>query len=879
MTPERYEQVFQICNDALQVEADKRAAFLDRACDGNASLRREVEALLANEGRAESFLNAPALAVAAELAAEGLIWEKTTLPSNDRQSNDAYSSPPETRVEPFAPGLILDGRYVIEKELEQGGIGVVYLAHDRKLRNRVVIKTLMERTRAKSERKWIEEKFRQEIEVMARINHPGVVGALDVGALPDGRTYLVMQYIPGPSLRAAMDTGQMDLARVGGLIRQLGQALAAVHERNVIHRDLKPENIMLQQSGGAEYAKIIDFGIAKVRAELSVTDEQNTISVGTPAYMAPEQLRGRPVTASDVYALGVIAYEMLTGRRPFATDNLLELAQRQREGDLPKPRRLRPELPAAAEAVILRALAFDPRHRYYNAREFGDDLARALTVEEEKSQPPELELAHVLFTDLVGYSRLPIDEQTRLLQQLQEVVSATPSFRQAQESRRLLHLPTGDGMALVFFDNPLAPAQCAVEIARTLKSRSGIELRMGVHTGPVRRLADINQNLNIAGGGVNMAQRVMDCGEAGHIMLSKTVADTLSRLSEWADYLQDWGEQTVKHGVKLHLFNLYTGEAGNPTPPEKLRSQRAKPSQSAAPNPLWLILSILFLALTVGLAAVIARRFLGDAPDITGISITLSLGLLCLLVGSAFTRNGRQWVEHGFFRFGLKLTFQGKWQMAFTLAGALIVSAFYFSLPTIARVYNQRAIEFQQAGDLSTALKSYERAVSLNPGYAVAHYNLASAYEDVEAFDEALAEYQTAIRADPKFYFAHNNLARLYLLRRKDHASALNILNSALDLRPKEAQVKYSLYKNRGWAHLGLGYYDLAVADLRESLNWRQDGAAAHCLMAQALEAQRKEAAARPEWEACLGYAAGEADVEASWLSLARKRLEQGEQK
>lgn len=879
MTPERYKEVFQICDDALQVEADKRAAFLDRACDGDASLRREVERLLANEGRVESFLDAPALAVAAEQAAEELSGEKTTIPPNDRQSDDAYSSPPETRVKPFAPGLILDGRYVIEKELEEGGIGVVYLAHDLKLRNRVVIKTLMERTRAKSERNWIEEKFRQEIEVMARINHPGVVGALDVGASPDGRTYLVMQYIPGPSLRVAIAAGKMDLARVGGLIRQLGQALAAVHERKVIHRDLKPENILLQQSGGAEYAKIIDFGIAKVRAELSAADEQNTIITGTPAYMAPEQLRGRPVTASDVYALGVIAYEMLTGRRPFATDNLIELAQRQLEGDFPRPRRLRPELPAAAEAVILRALAFDQRHRYYNAQEFGDDLARALTVEEKMTRPPELELAHVLFTDLVGYSKLPIDEQTRLLQQLQEVASATPSFRQAQEGRRLLRFPTGDGMALVFFDDPLAPARCAVEIARAIRSRSEIELRMGVHTGPVRRFADINQNLNIAGGGVNMARRVMDCGEAGHILLSKTMADTLSQLSEWADHLQDWGEQTDKRGVKLHLFNLYTSEAGNPTLPEKLRPRRAKMSQSAAPNPLWLILSILFLALTVGLAAVIARRFLGGAPDITSVSITLLLGLLCLLVGSAFTRNGQQWVEQGFFRFGLKLTFHGKWQMVFTLAGALIVSAFYFSLPTIARAYNERAIEFQQTGDLSTALKSYERAVNLNPRYAVAHYNLASAYEDVEAFDEALAEYQTAVRADPKFYFAHNNLARLYLLRRKDHASALNILNAALDLRPKETQVKYSLYKNRGWAHLGLGYYDQAVADLRESLNWRQDGAAAHCLLAQALEAQRKETTARPEWEACLGYAAGEADVEASWLSLARKRVEQGEKK
>jgi serine/threonine protein kinase/Tfp pilus assembly protein PilF len=879
MESERWRQIQSLYYAALERDAAEHAAFLIEACAGDDELRREVESLLAAHEQAEGFMDTPALEVAAELVAEGLGGEKTTLPPNYRQSNVANSSPPETRVEAFAPGVILDGRYEIEKELEQGGIGVVYLAHDRKLRNRVVIKTLIEKTRAKSERKWIEDKFRQEIEVVARINHPGVVGALDVGALPDGRTYLVMQYIPGPSLRAVIATGQMDLARVGGLMRQLGQALAAVHERNVIHRDLKPENILLQQSGGAEYAKIIDFGVAKVRAELSVTDEQNTVSIGTPAYMAPEQLHGHPVTASDIYALSVIAYEMLTGRRPFATDNLLELAQRQRENDFPKPRQLRPELPAAAEAVIMRALAFDHRHRYYDAREFGDELARALTAEEKKIQPPELELAHVLFTDLVGYSKLSIDEQARILQQLQEAASATSSFRQAQESQRLLRLPTGDGMALVFFDDPLAPARCAIEIARAIKSRSEIGLRMGVHTGPVRRFADINQNLNIAGGGINMAQRVMDCGEAGHILLSKTVADTMSQLSEWAEYLQDWGEQAVKHGVKLHLFNLYTGEAGNPTLPEKLRSRPAKTSQSAAPNPLWLILSILFLALTVGLAVMIARRFLGNAPDVTGISITLSLGLLCLSVGSAFTQNGQQWVEHGFFRFGLKLTFQGKWRMVFTLAGALIVSAFYFLLPTIAGAYNERAIEFQQAGDLSAALKCYERAVNLNPGYAVAHYNLASAYEDVEAFDEALAEYQTAMRADPKFYFAYNNLARLYLLRRKDHASALNIINAALGLKPQEPQVKYSLFKNRGWAHFGLGLYDRAVADLRESLNWRQDGAAAHCLLAQALEAQMEEAAARPEWEACLGYAVGEADVEASWLSLARERLERGGKK
>jgi len=150
MTPERYEQVCQICYDALELEASQRADFLDRACASDESLRREVEAMLANEGRAESFLDAPAFEIAAGQAAEGLGAEKTTLPFDDRRSNDTNTSPPETRVEPFAPGMILDGRYVIEKELDQGGIGVIYLSQDRKLRNRVVIKTLIEQSRAKS---------------------------------------------------------------------------------------------------------------------------------------------------------------------------------------------------------------------------------------------------------------------------------------------------------------------------------------------------------------------------------------------------------------------------------------------------------------------------------------------------------------------------------------------------------------------------------------------------------------------------------------------------------------------------------------------------------------------------------------------------------
>ena len=183
----------------------------------------------------------------------------------------------------------------------------------------------------------------------------------------------------------------------------------------------------------------------------------------------------------------------------------------------------------------------------------------------------QLELAHILFTDIVGYSKLPIDGQQRILQRLQKLVEQTKEFKQARAANQLITLPTGDGMALVFFTHPLAAVHCAVDLARKLKAAPEIRLRMGVHTGPVLRFADINRNLNVSGGGINMAQRVMDCGDAGHILLSRNVADVLLQLSEWEAHLSDWGEQKVKHDVLVHIFNLYTVDVGCAELPFKLR--------------------------------------------------------------------------------------------------------------------------------------------------------------------------------------------------------------------------------------------------------------------------------------------------------------------
>lgn len=283
-------------------------------------------------------------------------------------------------------GQILDGRYLIERLLGQGGVGAVYLAHDRKLHDKsVVVKVLLEKSLQNA---WVVQKFQQEKEALTRVDHPGVVGILDTGELPDQKPYIVMQYIDGIPLRDAIKAKPegMDLERAASIIKQSGAALGAVHQKKIYHRDLKPENIMLQAlSRGHEQVKIVDFGVARVKGSaIAPSTVTGAATAGTIVYMSPEQLRGEKVTAaSDIYSLAVIAYEMVTGRRPFNPDTTAHLAEMQRHGVRAKPTDLRPRLPEEAQAIMLKALAFDPHARDQNAAEFGEALARALMNEDE----------------------------------------------------------------------------------------------------------------------------------------------------------------------------------------------------------------------------------------------------------------------------------------------------------------------------------------------------------------------------------------------------------------------------------------------------------------------------------------------------------------
>ena len=192
-----------------------------------------------------------------------------------------------------------------------------------------------------------------------------------------------------------------------------------------------------------------------------------------------------------------------------------------------------------------------------------------------------LEIAHVLFIDTVGYSKLSINEQRAVVDELTQMVRGTEQFQKAEASERLIKISTGDGMALVFYTSPEAPVRCAMELSRALKNHPKLRVRMGIHSGPVSGVIDVTGRTNLAGAGINTAQRVMNCGDAGHILLSKHVAEDLEEYDEWRPLLHDLGECEVKHGARISLANLYTEELGNPAVPEKLKAARAAAAAAA----------------------------------------------------------------------------------------------------------------------------------------------------------------------------------------------------------------------------------------------------------------------------------------------------------
>src|SRR5678815_117782 len=362
-----WDRIQEIYYSTLPMPKSERSAFIASACDEDPFLVREVTSLLTADDSSAGFLESSAFELGLKIISSDRANKSTIV-------NGATDS---------LIGTTIDHKYLVERVLGHGGMGKVYLARDLTLHHRaVVIKVLLE---ASVKDDYVVRKFRQEIEALSRIDHPGVVNVLGAGELPDGKPYIVMQYVNGVTLRSQIPVEGMELERAAVILKQIGAALEHVHEQKIFHRDLKPDNIMLQSLKGEEHVKVVDFGIAKVKDSVVAPSTVDKVPVGTVLYMSPEQLRGgeRITAASDIYSMGVISYEMVTGRRPFSPTSAPQLLELHRAGVRVKPIDLRNELSTQAQAIILRALSFDCEDRYQSAAEFGDSLARALLNEEE----------------------------------------------------------------------------------------------------------------------------------------------------------------------------------------------------------------------------------------------------------------------------------------------------------------------------------------------------------------------------------------------------------------------------------------------------------------------------------------------------------------
>jgi len=519
----------------------------------------------------------------------------------------------------FQAGDVI-GDYEVVGNLGAGGMGEVYKVRNT-LSDRVeAMKVLLPQSVGSPEQA---ERFLREIRLQAALDHPNIA-ALRTALRHGDQFVMIVELVEGTSLQALLEQRPLTIPEAASYFAQALAGLEYAHSKGVIHRDIKPGNILLSRNGTV---KLSDFGIARL-AQSAGNDRKLTVSgttMGSIYYMSPEQVTASSELdfRSDIYSLGITLYESVTGKRPFQADaEYAILSAHVNQAPVP-PSELDPAIPPELDQVILKAMAKQPSDRFPSAAAFREALLKVPGASQQASTPQplstgeitpretvvlpatprpsgsrtatkgEMEMAYVLFMDIVGYSKLKMDQQSERIQSLVEIVRNTAAYQRAHQSNQIISLPTGDGMALVFFQNLMLPVQCAMEVARVLKSRPDMPLRMGVNTGPVYRIADINTNLNVAGGGINMAQRVMDCGDSGHILLSKRVADDLGELSDWAGHLTDLGECEVKHGVKVHLVNLFTGEVGNPELPAKVAKAKgvavaeAPPpvEMSAAPQP------------------------------------------------------------------------------------------------------------------------------------------------------------------------------------------------------------------------------------------------------------------------------------------------------
>src|SRR6184192_2842164 len=488
----------------------------------------------------------------------------------------------------------------------------------------------------------------------------------------------------------------------------------------------------------------------------------------------------------------------------------------------------------------------------------------------EHSSEVKFEIGHVLFIDIVGYSKLLINEQSEQIQKLKEIVRGTEQFRLAEAEGKLVRLPTGDGAALVFRTNVEAPPLCALEIDKALKSHPKLRLRMGIHSGPVNEVTDLNEQANLAGAGINIAQRVMDCGDAGHILVSKRVADDLEHYSRWRSLLHDLGECEVRHGLRISLLNLYGDEAGNPELPEKFRQAKAEMAPGAAPAKSVAVLPFVNMSadkndeylsdgMTEELINALARvpglrvpgrsssfAFKGKNEDDIFRKVGEQLHVNAVLEGSVRKAGDKLRITAQLINVadGYHLwseDYDGDVRDIFTFQSNVaqrVVEALQIKLgveaaralakkptenPEAHRLYLLGRYEFGKYSEAgwTSSIRYYEQALKLDPNYALAYCGLADtcAYMGgvVMPSKEAVAKEkefaQRALELDPELPEAHLSLACAFG-GVFDWRNAQIDFDRAIELNPNLAWA-YEIY---AWFLGGLGRLDEAIAKDKKAI-------------------------------------------------------------
>jgi len=483
----------------------------------------------------------------------------------------------------------------------------------------------------------------------------------------------------------------------------------------------------------------------------------------------------------------------------------------------------------------------------------------------------KFEIGHVLFIDIVGYSKLLIHQQLEYLEKLREVARATETFRTAQREGKLTRLPTGDGGALVFHTSPETPVKCAMEIARELKKHRELRVRMGIHSGPVKEVTDLSEQGNIAGAGINIAQRVMDCGDAGHILVSKRVADDLENYAQWRPLLHDLGTCEVKHGISLALFNLYSDEIGNPEQPKKFRMDERKidlvtptvPRKSIAVLPFENLSEdkanvyfadgiqeeILTRLSRIGDLKVISRtstqRFKNTAEQIP--DIAKQLGVATILEGSVrkagdkvrvhvqlidAENDAHLWAE----RYDRQLDdiFEVESDIAGKIAEALQATLTGAERRAIAarptksteahELYLKGRYHWRNfyAPGYERVREYYEQAVALDASYAPAHTGLSLYYSWAAAnaifppnvWPLAEEYVRKSLSLDDTWPETYNALAAIEIYYKRNWAAAERAFHRGMELDPNFAD----LHSHYGMCLAYLGRFDEAIAQTERSL-------------------------------------------------------------